>query len=159
MLPPDVTIGRLRRVPPGFSPRRAATRREYRYTIWNGPRSPLRERYALGVREPLDAPAMHAAAQLLVGRHDFASFQTQGTERESTVRTVYELSVSRGEGAQTDLVTLEIEANGFLYNMVRAIVGTLVKVGGGRKPLAWPREVLEARDRRVAGVNAPFHGL
>jgi tRNA pseudouridine38-40 synthase len=102
---------------------------------------------------------MHQAGQALIGTHDFASFQTQGTERESSIRTVSHLSVTRGRELEANLVTLEVEADGFLYNMVRTIVGTLVKVGHGRKPLAWPQEVLAARDRRLAGMTAPPQGL
>ncbi len=92
VLPPDVTIGPLHRVDIGFQPRRAAVRREYRYTIWNGPRSPLRERYALGVRERLDVPAMDRAAVALVGRHDFSAF---GGKHRQPIRTLYGVRVRR----------------------------------------------------------------
>ncbi len=159
-LPEDMAVREIVAVPDDFHAIRSAVRKRYRYQIDDGQIPDLfRRRYVWQYGHRLDECAMHEAGQALVGTHDFASFQTQGTERESTVRTVYELRVTRGEGPQSDMVTLEIEANGFLYNMVRAIVGTLVKVGGGRKPLAWPREVLQTRDRRVAGVTAPPQGL
>jgi tRNA pseudouridine38-40 synthase len=160
MLPEDMAVRELLEVPDGFHAIRSAVRKRYRYQIHDGSIPDLfRRRYVWHYRHRLDERAMHEAGQALVGTHDFASFQSQGTERESSVRTVYELSVRRGDAAECDLVTLEIEANGFLYNMVRAIVGTLIKVGGGKKPPGWPREVLVARDRRVAGVTAPPQGL
>jgi tRNA pseudouridine38-40 synthase len=160
MLPEDIAVRELAEAAEDFHAIRSAVRKRYRYQIHDGPIPDVfLRRYVWHYGHPLDVPAMHGAGQALVGTHDFASFQTQGTERESTVRTVYELSVRRGAGAESDLVTLEVEANGFLYNMVRAIVGTLVKVGGGRKPVDWPLEVLQACDRRVAGMTAPPQGL
>jgi tRNA pseudouridine38-40 synthase len=115
---------------------------------------------------------MQRAAKPLLGRHDFRSFQTAGADRKTSVRTVFELPVRRGsarnepllgnpgEGSDgQDWILLEIEADGFLYNMVRAIVGTLTEVGRGARLEHWPAEVLAARDRRVAGPTAPPHGL
>jgi tRNA pseudouridine38-40 synthase len=107
----------------------------------------------------LDAPAMAHAARALLGTHDFRSFQTAGAERNSTVRTVSELTVRRGRGANSHQITTEIEADGFLYNMVRAIVGTLVEVGRGAQDEGWPAEVLRASDRAAAGPTAPPQGL
>ena len=124
LLPRDVAIGPLVRVEPGFSPRRAASRREYRYSIWNGPRSPLRERYALGLRERLDVEAMQAAADELVGRHDFSAF---GRVAGHGVRTLHEVRVRR----KGRLVTVDVAGDAFLRQMVRSIVGALVRVGRG----------------------------
>jgi tRNA pseudouridine38-40 synthase len=134
VLPPDVAIGRLRRVSPGFSPRRAAIRREYRYAIWNGPRSPLRERYALGVREPLDAAAMHAAAQVLVGRHDFSAF---GGKHRQPIRTLMGVRVRR----TGRMVTIDVIGDAFLRQMVRSIVAALLRIGPGTgsSPDRWLR--------------------
>lgn len=159
-LPEDMAVISIDDVPDGFHAIRSAIRKRYRYQIYDGPAPDVfRRRYIWRLRHRLDERSMHEAGQALVGTHDFASFETQGTERESSVRTVHELSVQRGDASDPDLVTLEIEANGFLYNMVRTIVGTLVKVGSGRKPLDWPREVLVAADRRTAGMTAPPQGL
>jgi tRNA pseudouridine38-40 synthase len=152
VLPPDVAIGRLRRVSAGFSPRRAAIRREYRYTIWNGPRSPLRERYALGVREPLDAPAMHAAAQVLVGRHDFSAF---GGRHRQPIRTLSGVWVRRTGRT----VTVDVTGDAFLRQMVRSIVAALVRIGHGTATASDLETALRSRDRIFAGQVAPPHGL
>ena len=152
VLPPDVTIGRLRRVPPGFSPRRAATQREYRYTIWNGPRSPMRERYALGVREPLDATAMHAAAQVLVGRHDFSAF---GGKHRQPIRTLIGVRVRRTGRT----VTVDVTGDAFLRQMVRSIVAALLRIGHGTATATDLEAALRSRDRVFAGQVAPPHGL
>lgn len=152
VLPPDVTIGRLRRVAPGFSPRRAAIRREYRYTIWNGPRSPLRERYALGVREPLDVSAMHAAAQVLVGRHDFSAF---GGKHRQPIRTLMGVRVRR----TGRMVTVDVAGDAFLRQMVRSIVAALLRIGHGTATASDLEVALRSRDRVFAGQVAPPHGL
>ena len=116
---------------------------------------------------------MHAAGQGLVGRHDFSSFETAGSERPDSIRTIHETDGARsrvaprrefgslGETALrvSDRITIEVAGDGFLYNMVRTIVGTLVEVGGGKRDVAWPAEVLAACDRRRAGQTAPPHGL
>jgi tRNA pseudouridine38-40 synthase len=102
---------------------------------------------------------MHAAGQHLTGRHDFSSFETAGSERADSIRTIHELSVVRGLGEFADRVTIEVAGDGFLYNMVRTIVGTLVEVGDGSRERDWPAAVLAARDRRQAGQTAPPHGL
>ena len=159
-LPDDVAVLDLVDATENFHPIRDVLRKRYRYLIYDGPvRDVFRRNYAWKVQVPLDVPAMDRAAQALVGTHDFRSFQTQGAPRKTTVRTVYELSVRRGEEAENSLVTLEIEANGFLYNMVRAIVGSLVEVGRGRRPESWIAEALASADRRLAGPTAPPHGL
>jgi tRNA pseudouridine38-40 synthase len=159
-LPDDMAVLELTEAPDGFHAIRSAIRKRYRYEIYDGAVPDIfRRRWVWHIRHRLDERAMHDAAAALVGTHDFTSFETQGTERESSIRTVSHLSVTRGEGHDANLVTLEIKADGFLYNMVRTIVGTLVKVGRGRKPIDWPREVLDARDRRLAGMTAPPQGL
>jgi tRNA pseudouridine38-40 synthase len=98
---------------------------------------------------------MHRAAQFLKGRHDFRSFETNWPNRTSSVRTIFAIEASR----QGSTVRVEVEADGFLYNMVRAIAGTLVQVGVGRWPEAKVREALLAEDRREAGPTAPPQGL
>jgi tRNA pseudouridine38-40 synthase len=101
---------------------------------------------------------MREAGQALVGRHDFSSFETAGSERPDSIRTIHELSVARGEEL-SERVTVEVAGDGFLYNMVRTIVGTLVDVGVGARDVNWPAAVLAACDRREAGQTAPPHGL
>jgi tRNA pseudouridine38-40 synthase len=94
-----------------------------------------------------------------VGRHDFSSFETAGSERPNSIRTIHELSVTRGAGEHRERVTLNVRGDGFLYNMVRTIVGTLVEVGTGKQDIERPARVLAAKDRRRAGQTAPPHGL
>lgn len=143
-LPNDIGLGPITSVGERFSPRYQAKHREYRYLIWNGPRSPLRERQALGVRERLDVAAMAAAAKVFVGRHDFSSFG--GADRQP-VRTLTRLSVSR----RGDQITVTVVGEAFLRGMVRRIVAALLRVGHGR---ASANDLADAlREHRPA-----FHG-
>ena len=173
-LPRDMAALSASDAPPGFNARQGACRKRYRYVLHDGPLSNVFERgYAWHCHSRLDVPAMQRAARPLLGRHDFASFETSGSPRETTVRTVFALDVSRdvspddaggGEkGSEIsdggDRVRVEIEADGFLYNMVRSIVGTLVEVGRGAKPETFAGEAMAAADRRRAGPKAPAHGL
>ncbi len=152
VLPPDVALRALRRVEPEFRPRYAARYRAYRYTVWNGPRSPLRERYALGVRAPLDAAAMADAAQVLVGRHDFSAFG--GSDRQP-VRTLHRVGVRR-EGRT---ITIDMTGDAFLRQMVRSIVAALLRVGRGESTAGELAAALERRECAFAGAVAPAHGL
>ncbi len=151
-LPPDVAVRDLRRAPAGFNPRHAARYREYRYTVWNGPRSPVHERFALGVRAPLDIAAMASAGSVLEGRHDFSAFG--GTGR-SPVRTVFMVRV-RKEGR---LVTIDVRANAFLRGQVRRMVAALLEVGAGRIDEAALRAALAGREPALNGAAAPPQGL
>ncbi len=152
LLPVDVSLGTLRRVPDGFHPRHAARYREYRYTVWNGPHSPLRERYALGVRAPLDVAAMAQAGQVLVGRHDFSAF---GATDRSPVRTVHAVRVRR----QGRVVTIDVTADAFLRGMVRRIVAVLLEVGHGRMDGAGVAAALADGRPALHGASAPAQGL
>ncbi len=159
-LPRDVVVLDAADAPEGFHATIHAKRKRYRYVIDNHPvRDAFQRHYTWHYPVPLDVEAMDRAAQCLVGTHDFRSFQTSGSERKTSVRTVFEVQSRRGEGAQHRLVRIEIEANGFLYNMVRTIVGSLVRIGRGARPESWLAEVLAAMDRRVAGPTAPPQGL
>jgi tRNA pseudouridine38-40 synthase len=159
-LPADVCVLEVATVAPGFHAIDDSLGKRYRYLIQDGrDRDVFARRYAWRVWRPLDADAMHAAAQGLVGRHDFGTFQNVGSPRVSTVRTVRAIEVRRHHGLEGERIAIEVEADGFLYNMVRNIVGTLVEVGKGVRPVEWPAEVLAARDRTVAGMCAPAHGL
>jgi tRNA pseudouridine38-40 synthase len=159
-LPRDVAALSLCEAASGFHATRDAVRKRYRYQLDDGPvRDVFARAYAWQLRERVDAEAMHRAAQALVGTHDFASFQTHGSPRQSSVRTIYELGLQRGQGSQSNRITLEIAGDGFLYNMVRTIVGTLIEVGRGVRGEGWPALALAARDRRAAGQTAPPQGL
>jgi len=170
-LPQDVVVLEVAEAPEGFHAIRDAVRKRYRYIVHDGPERPVFQRHYCWhyVQGRLDAEAMQRAAQSLLGTHDFRSFQSSGAERESSVRTVFDIHVRRG-GEEPDeihqgraggenCIFFDVEANGFLYNMARAIVGTLVEVGRGAKPESWPAEVLRAADRRAAGPTAPPQGL
>jgi len=158
--PHDVVVRAVEQVESQFHARRDARRKHYRYVIHNAAvADPFVRHYSWHVRLPLDERAMHEAAQALVGRHDFASYQTHGSERQTTVRTVERIEVARGGVPEEHRLTFDVVADGFLYNMVRNITGTLVEVGRGVKPVAWPGQVLDALDRRAAGPTAPPQGL
>jgi len=151
-LAPDVAVRDVRRAPAGFHPRYAARYREYRYSIWNGPRSPLRERTALWVRQELDVAAMVRAATAFEGRHDFSAF---GGADPQPIRTVHRIRVRR-DGST---VTIDVRADAFLRGMVRRIVATLLAVGKGRlAPSAVPG-LLTAGRPALRGAAAPARGL
>jgi tRNA pseudouridine38-40 synthase len=173
LLPEDIAVVAVDDAPENFHATYDAVGKRYRYHIHNA-RSPsvFTRHYAWHYPQLLDASAMHTAAQSLVGRHDFSSFETAGSERPDSIRTIHDLSVSVGQAvpdilareccqAQPDLqrITIDVHGDGFLYNMVRTIVGTLVEVGAGKRDTGWPAEVLAACDRRRAGQTAPPHGL
>ena len=234
LLPPDVVVLDIAETSPRFWPSRDATAKRYRYLLYDGPiRHIFLRRYVWQVDPRLDVAAMHRAAQYLVGTHDFASFQSRGSPRQDTIRTLFDVSVRRygagqgglwpwelrspflaplrapaaggepsgaslpgraGQGSEEqkiiysdpqpppllpnsvppqtadppnglrqdpegDCILVEVEGNGFLYHMVRAIVGTLVEIGRGNRPPEWMAEVLAARSRSAAGKTAPPEGL
>jgi tRNA pseudouridine38-40 synthase len=155
-LPADVVVQGAADVPQAFDANRDARRKLYRYVIHDGAvPSPFLRRYACQSRHRLDADAMRRAAGPLEGRHDFHSFETDWPNRMSSVRTVTHLAVSRFG----DWLWLDVEADGFLYNMVRAIAGTLMNVGRGYWPEGRVAEILRAEDRALAGPTAPAQGL
>ena len=151
-LPADIGLGPIVPVEPGFHPRHRARYREYRYLIWNGPRSPLRERQALGVRGRLDVAAMAAAARVFVGRHDFSAFG--GADRQP-VRTLIKVSVNR----RGELVTVTVVGDAFLRGMVRRIVAALLRVGHGRVSAADVTAALHQTGPAFNGEAAAPRGL
>ena len=186
VLPHDVAVTGAEIAPEGFHPRFSAKRRAYRYLLWHSPwPSPLLGRYSLYVRGRLDTEAMSRAAALFEGEHDFAAFAgsgmgVPGDEREggpSTVRTVYEARMHRLDpGAncwawdapqpsdapaedEGSLWAIDLVANAFLPQMIRTIVGTLLEVGRGKRTVESISELIESRDRRLAGETARPHGL
>lgn len=152
LLPSDVGLGPLRRVAADFRPRYEARHREYRYLIWNGPPSPLRERYALGARQRLDVAAMAAAAGVLEGRHDFSAF---GGRDRQPVRSLHRVRVRR----HGRLVSIEVIGDAFLRQMVRRIVAALLRVGQGTATAGDVAAALEVKGPAFAGETAPAHGL
>ena len=155
-LPDDVAVTEAAEVHQDFDATRHAVRKHYRYVIHDGPvPSPFLRRYCCQSRQKLDADAMRLAAQALLGKHDFHSFETNWPNRASSVRTITHLAVTRA-GAW---ILIDVEADGFLYNMVRAIAGTLMNVGRGFWPESKVAEIIEAADRDQAGPTAPAQGL
>lgn len=159
-LPQDIAVLHVMEAADGFHAIRDAVQKTYRYQIQTGPiRDVLQRRYRWHVPRPVDLEAVRQAANRLVGQHDFASFQSAGADRKTTVRTVSALDVEERRQEPFIYLNLEITADGFLYNMVRNIVGTLMVVGQGREPVGWIDQILAARDRRRAGPTAPPQGL
>ncbi len=156
MLPPDIRVKHASEQTQAFHSTFDARTKLYRYVVDNGPvADPFQLRYSHHVYQTLDVAAMHRAGQALRGRHDFHSFETNWPNRTSSVRTITHLAVNR----MGSFVWIDAEADGFLYNMVRTIAGTLILVGLGRRPEAWVAEVVAAEDRRAAGPTAPPQGL
>lgn len=156
-LPDDIRVLYAKRCAANFHARFDATGKQYRYLVWNHPaHNPLLRRNAWHVKPKLDLKAMQAAARHFVGKHDFRSFRANPDyDTESTVRTLTKCDLKRNG----PLFTVVIEGDGFLYKMCRGIVGTLVQVGSGRiGPDDIPR-ILAHRNRSVAGMTAPAHGL
>ena len=162
-LPDDVSVLAGSEVPSGFDPIRMAVRKRYRYRIHDAPFRPVLGRQFVWRRKSrLDTHAMQVAADILVGEHDFTSFETTPSTRLSKVRTIHTASVVRhcgADGVPGAEVWVEVDGNGFLHNMVRIIVGSLGLVGAGKQPSAWIREAIAARTRAAAGPTAPPEGL
>jgi tRNA pseudouridine38-40 synthase len=155
-LPEDVAVRDVIDVPQVFDANHDAVRKLYRYVIHDGAvPSPFLRRFCCQSRHPLDADAMRRAAQPLLGRHDFHSFETNWPNRMSSVRTITHIGLSR----VGDWIWLDVEADGFLYNMVRAVAGTLMNVGRGFWPESKVAEILAAEDRVQAGPTAAAQGL
>ncbi len=182
-LPNDIVVRSVAEAPIDFHAQYQAKKKRYRYLITDAPAEmPFLLPYVWHVRRPLCTTAMHAAGQVLVGRHDFRCFETKWPNKATSVRTVMELTVRREslwpgwnapsvassdavrgqprpEQDEGRFICLEIVADGFLWNMVRAITGTLVKVGFGQWTANDVQRILEQGDRRKAGETAPAHGL
>jgi tRNA pseudouridine38-40 synthase len=155
-LPGAVAVLWAMAMPGDFHARYSARARRYRYRILNRPVRPaLLRDHLTWERQPLDAAAMHAAAQALVGEHDFSAFRTVHCQAKHPIRTLHAISVRRDD----EQVIVEVQANAFLHHMVRNIVGSLLPVGRGERDPAWVGELLAGRDRAVAGPTAPSAGL
>lgn len=156
-LPRSIVVTKARLVPDEFHARKSARAKVYDYVIYND-RFPsvFHDRFSLFVREPLDVQAMRDAAGFLVGEHDFAAFRATGsTPLRTTVRHLMKLSVTQ----DGPLITVRAEADGFLYHMMRNIVGTLLVVGRNKQPPEWVGQVLQSKNRQLAGPTAAARGL
>lgn len=174
-LPPEIRVLRAREAADDFHPIRDVLRKRYRYLLSDSrPVSPFLRKYVWFVLKRLDADRMKRAAAFLAGTHDFAAFQTTGSPRTTTIRTIFQISVERfpvpelwrfplgAQIAPTEIYAIEVEADGFLYNMVRAIAGTLTAIGQGREGFETPERmarILASCDRAQAGPTAPAHAL
>jgi tRNA pseudouridine38-40 synthase len=157
LLPDDISVLSVETVSDDFHARYSAKQKLYTYRILNRrERSALDRIRAWHIRKPLDLPSMQQAGLLLTGRHDFSSFEGSPTDNENPLCDLRRLEIQPvPEGS----ITIDVLADRFLKQMVRAIVGTLVEVGHGKRPAASVKDILEARDRRQAGCTAPAHGL
>ncbi len=156
VLPKDIVIKEAREVPLVFNSRSDAKSKTYRYTIINGPSpSALSRNHTLYILYKLNLALMKKEAKVLVGRHDFKSFQAADRKERPSVRTIKKLSIKKNG----DAIIIDVEGDGFLYNMVRNIVGTLIEIGRGRFPAGSMARILKAKNRSLAGPTAPAKGL
>jgi len=155
-LPDDVCVHWARQVADNFSARFSASMRSYRYVIQQRVARPaLYSHRVAWVHDNLDTGAMHEAAQALLGENDFSSFRSSACQSEHAIRFIKSIDVT----AERSFVYIDIQANAFLHHMVRNIVGSLLKVGAGERPLTWMGELLALKDRTRAGPTAPAQGL
>ena len=155
-LPDDIRIVQSWQAAENFHARRDAIGKHYRYTIYQAPHASALERNrSVHVPQQLDVKKMQQAAQVLIGEHDFSAFRTVGSNIVGTVRTVYRLEVQQ----QGQHIYIDIWGNGFLYNMVRIIAGTLIEVGKGKIPVQEMQSILDSKERARAGATAPAKGL
>jgi tRNA pseudouridine38-40 synthase len=157
LLPPDIVIRKAEEVEEGFHARKQSRSKIYQYRILNRDlRSAFHHKFAWHLSLKLDLEEMRKATRILIGEHDFSSFRSVGSPTRTTIRKVIRAEWKRGRDG---FIQFEIEANGFLKQMVRAMVGTLVEVGKGKIDSGGFRKILESGDRKKAGPTAPAHGL
>lgn len=155
-LPEDIVVVDSCEVSDDFHPRFSKSRKTYEYRILNARfRNPTRRLDTYFYHYPLDTEKMSEAAKYLIGEHDFASFCSANSQAQTTVRKIYDCTVSKAG----DIITIRVTGNGFLYNMVRIIAGTLVKIGGSDMPADAMKGIIAATDRAAAGPTAPAQGL
>lgn len=155
-LPEDISILSVEDMPPEFHARFSCQAKQYMYRIHNSEsKNPFTTDLELHYRRKLDVDLIREAAQYFVGTHDFAALCTNCTEKQSTIRTIYDITIEK----QGNTVILLVKGNGFLYNMVRILVGTLLSVNEGRIAISELNALLESRDRTRAGITAQAHGL
>lgn len=155
LLPHDIHLHRLKRVPDAFHARYNVKYKHYRYLINNNEYSPFLRRYAMQIRHKLDIGAMKEASQLFVGTHNFQDFTTKDGDKDGYVREVYEVRLSRHDG----LLRIDVVGSGFMTYMVRFIVGTLVAIGQGREPIDFISKHLDSNQRNVVSYKGEPQGL
>jgi len=159
LLPPAIAIAEASEVPEDFHPRFSATGKHYRYLVLTrADRSPRWRDRAWHHPGALDLAAMRQASESLFGEHDFAAFRAAGCTARHTMRRIDDIAIA-AEASEAGLIGVDVRGNAFLRNMVRIVVGTLVEVGAGRRPIEQVAEILASRDRTRAGITAPAHGL
>ncbi|MEQ8161726.1 MAG: tRNA pseudouridine synthase A, partial [Smithellaceae bacterium] len=157
LLPPDIVVKKLEEVPVEFHPQYSARGKTYVYKICNRRLRPaLGRKYCWFIQHPLDLTAMKQAAGYLIGRYDFSCFCATGSSVKDRTRTVKSVGIIKGDDG---LLEITIEAQGFLRYMVRNIVGTLVEIGRGKREPSEMKEIIDSRDRNIAGITAPACGL
>lgn len=155
-LPPDIRVRESSMVHPRFHSTIDAKKKHYRYVVYNAKHAnAILNRYSAHVYYPLDIEKMKRAAASLIGEHDFAAYSSAGSDIKTTVRTIFSIDISK----QGDYILIDVVGNGFLYNMVRIISGTLCDIGTGRLPESAAKEALLTKDRKKAGQTMPPQGL
>lgn len=155
-LPDDICVKWVKNVPDEFHARFSAIKRRYRYLILNrASRSAIHHQRMWWYYKSLDENNMQLAANMLLGQHDFSAFRAQECQAKSPIKTLDKIIVTRRD----DCIAVDVEARSFLHHMVRNLLGVLVPVGEGKKTVSWVEDVLQSRDRNLAGVTAPPHGL
>lgn len=156
ILPDDIVVLRAEEASPGFNAQKKVKSKLYRYTIYNKDfMDPFLRRYASKSFFKIDVSLMRKGAKHLVGRHDFTSFRKKDGEEKNAVRTIKRIKAIR----KGDLIYIDIEADGFLYNMARNIVGTLIEVGRGKFKAGYVKEIMKKKDKRLCGPTASAKGL
>lgn len=159
-LPSDVRAIEGYAAPDGFDSNRSAKRKTYRYSLYVSPREmPLKERYAVRIDGAPTLAALQEKAKLFEGEHDFKAFCASGSSVKTTVRTVYEVRVEEGESYGSRDITVSVTGNGFLYNMVRTLVGELLELATGRRETASLEKAFETGERLLVGKTMPAKGL
>jgi tRNA pseudouridine38-40 synthase len=155
-LPKDISVQSVVYVPEGFHAQFSATRKTYRYYIWHSPiASPLNDRFSYHYRYPLDIEKMQKAARFFIGKHDFKAMASKSGHKDNTVRTLFNVCVEK----KGKSIFITCVGDGFLYNMVRNIVGTLLYVGSGKYSVRDVETILQSRKRELAGPTVPAKGL
>ena len=155
-LPPDIRVLYSEECDPAFHARFSAKQKQYAYTVQVGTHADVFSRlYSLHLHVTPDFDAMQQAASAVIGTHDFAAFKCSDSEMENTVRTITQSEWTKNG----NLWVYSVTGNGFLYNMVRILVGTMLEIGSGKRPVSDMQKALESKDRKQAGATAPAHGL
>lgn len=155
-LPEDIVVTSAEEVDERFHSQYNVVSKKYTYRIWNSKyHDPFLRKYTAHVHEPLDIDKMRRATAYLIGEHDFTSFHSTRSQKKSSIRTIYSIIIDN----RSELIEIICHGNGFLHNMVRIIAGTLIEVGAGRMKPEYIKEIIDKKDRTLAGPTAPAKGL